>query len=463
MNIEISNLGCLGHTSVELNGITVLAGFNGTGKSTLSKALFALIYSSEDLPNKLSQACNNYVITECRNLFYLYAPMSNKMTEDLVVSDPLVSFMKDLRSFMTHYSKKEPSEWISYFSDVEQKLALVPPERFDSLLSKNRSRATASGEAKKAIIRSLEEILQSLRKVLNLTQFHRFALKKSFLNEFSHQIGGIETDKETSVRLYSGESVFYDVSFAGGQPKKVFFNSAICPLTRAVYLDDPYILDRLNSAESYFSIVDTTDDPDFNFGPFQESDFLVHSGDLAGILSSHRSSSLVSEIVNNEKAKAFREAISSVLPENLQENNSKLYYGKKKIDIRNLATGLKWFVILELLLEKGLLDDKTLLIFDEPEVHLHPAWQNVMANLLIVINRTFGCQLLISTHSPNFLMALQVDAQQKGVPFDIYQSQSFEGSYRFVKKDDCISDVYGDLAEPTFENDQKYMAPKKEK
>ena len=44
--------------------------------------------------------------------------------------------------------------------------------------------------------------------------------------------------------------------------------------------------------------------------------------------------------------------------------------------LRNVATGLKSFGIIDILLQHNRLNDKTLLVIDEPEVHLHPRMEN---------------------------------------------------------------------------------------
>ncbi|MFS2056435.1 AAA family ATPase, partial [Variovorax sp. CT11-76] len=41
MKINIKNIGKVKEADIEINGITVLAGENSTGKSTISKALFS--------------------------------------------------------------------------------------------------------------------------------------------------------------------------------------------------------------------------------------------------------------------------------------------------------------------------------------------------------------------------------------------------------------------------------------
>lgn len=51
MLLKIENLGKINNASIEMNGITVIAGDNNTGKSTIGKALFAIfnaLYNSDE-------------------------------------------------------------------------------------------------------------------------------------------------------------------------------------------------------------------------------------------------------------------------------------------------------------------------------------------------------------------------------------------------------------------------------
>ena len=45
MKLTLKNIGKIGDASVEINGITVIAGENNTGKSTVGRALFAVFNS----------------------------------------------------------------------------------------------------------------------------------------------------------------------------------------------------------------------------------------------------------------------------------------------------------------------------------------------------------------------------------------------------------------------------------
>ena len=45
MRIQVNNVGIIKDADIEINGITVLAGKNGTGKSTIGKCLYSMFNS----------------------------------------------------------------------------------------------------------------------------------------------------------------------------------------------------------------------------------------------------------------------------------------------------------------------------------------------------------------------------------------------------------------------------------
>lgn len=55
INLEIRNVGIVEEAKIKVDGITVIAGLNGTGKSTISKSLFAAMNSRRDLNKKIDE------------------------------------------------------------------------------------------------------------------------------------------------------------------------------------------------------------------------------------------------------------------------------------------------------------------------------------------------------------------------------------------------------------------------
>ena len=92
----------------------------------------------------------------------------------------------------------------------------------------------------------------------------------------------------------------------------------------------------------------------------------------------------------------------------ISENNELLFQEKdKSFPLSLAAMGVANLGFLGLLIEKSILDRGTFLFIDEPEAHLHPAWQVTMAKILFELSRQ-GVKVVIATHSVDILQWLEV-------------------------------------------------------
>ena len=81
--------------------------------------------------------------------------------------------------------------------------------------------------------------------------------------------------------------------------------------------------------------------------------------------------------------------------------------GEIDIPIKDAATGLKTFAYLYRLIENGHITPETILIIDEPEVHLHPKWVVEFARILVHLHKQVGVKILLASHDPDMVAALQ--------------------------------------------------------
>ena len=88
--------------------------------------------------------------------------------------------------------------------------------------------------------------------------------------------------------------------------------------------------------------------------------------------------------------------------------------------------------MMRMLLENGCINSDTLIVLDEPENHLHPQWQLILADVIIELIQTFGTKFIITTHSHNFLIALHTYSKLKGI-------ESVSNFYYTKKLDDQYS------------------------
>ncbi|BDS10143.1 AAA family ATPase [Aureispira anguillae] len=91
------------------------------------------------------------------------------------------------------------------------------------------------------------------------------------------------------------------------------------------------------------------------------------------------------------------------------DGNQVLYKDKSNnsYNINNVASGIKSFGIIQLLLAGEHIRPNSILVIDEPEVHLHPEWQLEYAKLLIELVK-HNIPVIVTSHSPYFVEALKV-------------------------------------------------------
>ena len=75
---------------------------------------------------------------------------------------------------------------------------------------------------------------------------------------------------------------------------------------------------------------------------------------------------------------------------------------REKINIERVASGLKTFSLIYLALKQGIIAPGGIVFIEEPEEHLHPKWQIIMAEVLVKMALK-GIQLFVSTHSDYLL------------------------------------------------------------
>ena len=159
--------------------------------------------------------------------------------------------------------------------------------------------------------------------------------------------------------------------------------------------------------------------------------------------------------MTNRKLEKIYEKIDSVCDgEMIPMKQSGLGYQKKGtdkvLDVKNISTGLKTFVILKTLLMNGTLEENGTIILDEPEIHLHPQWQLLFAELIVLIQKEFNMHILLNTHSPYFLQAIEVYAAKYEIADKCkYYLAQLEGDMAVINDvSDSTETIYKLLAKP---------------
>lgn len=116
------------------------------------------------------------------------------------------------------------------------------------------------------------------------------------------------------------------------------------------------------------------------------------------------------------------------------------------ISIDEIATGMKTFAYILQLLQNGYIDSETLLIIDEPEAHLHPQWIVKFAKVLVLIQKLIGAKIMVASHDPDMVAAINAIAEVEGLSevTNFYQAVKDPGDprYLYINSGNDISRIF---------------------
>jgi len=122
---------------------------------------------------------------------------------------------------------------------------------------------------------------------------------------------------------------------------------------------------------------------------------------------------------------------------------------QKNIELINTAMGIKYFGLLQVLANKNHFYKDQILILDEPEVHLHPKWQLELAKVIVSLVQK-GVKVLVNSHSPYMIEALQRYSQSKRVSTNFYIAENGV----ILEDEQSLSKIFSKLSEPFDEFDK---------
>jgi len=374
MKIYLNNIAKIAKAEVNIEGITVIAGENNTGKSTVGKALFSLINSLSNLTTKYNEEKEKAII----NVLTLHSQKFYTPLSKLQINRISRSMTSILRNGSISRSK--------ITEEITQGLTSSKPN---------------SKTVNEYPVFSKDEINQIVEDILLIDQVSSDDLQKTILirvltEEFQGQINSIFNQSEGFIELTIRDN---KSSFSIQNDTVTQIDCKQELSVEAIYIDDPFILDRIN---------------DFDLDANIYSNHSLHL--IRKLVQKKSSQSVILGMLDKEKIQKISDLLNSVNPGKIVKSSGFYRYEftdrEKQLELRNLSAGLKTFVLLKTLIENGHLRNNGILILDEPEIHLHPAWQLLFAELIVLLQKEFNLHILLTTHSPYFLRAIEVFSQK---------------------------------------------------
>lgn len=381
LQIHISNFRAIEDAQIALNGITVLTGLNATGKSTISRMMYYAGYYANHYQELIDDRLNGML--EGITLYLL-------QYLDLLPDDERMLFIfKGYRRF-SHKPFEEEDAYLMidtlqkhYESGAQVKS--LDRERLGKVLGKQFKN-------RQAFFKGLEELKEVIEGVY---EFYRRLLKDRppiFLRDKLSEL--FSTSKETLMKSFSVREGTEEIVGPSRKDVGVFTS-----FDRVFYIDSPMIANF--SGDFPLGVLDQN---------WEELIQFFYDGRTRSLSESEqRVADLLAGITRGQV----------VLPSKDQDGvmrTRKIYFTESSGEsyaIKEVATGIKSFALIQSLLQKGLLTERTLLIIDEPEAHLHPQWTVQYARIITTLHRELGVKFLLATHSPRLVQSLSLFASEE--------------------------------------------------
>lgn len=408
-NIVVQNLGPINNANINLGKITIVAGHNACGKSSLSKLLYSFF-------------------------------RSNSLNRQEIAYGSISELIRDESKYMLALLKKhdlldEVSE--SYFSSMK-----FNPKDWQKLLENYEQMKTGVNNAAlpKNLLDEFDTIFNKIDYLISIVCDNRDSLYISLMRSL--------LEVEFSTKYFktffeiAGDSFHYWVDLKNHDLDcdEAFGAEGTLMLNNVFYIDSVSILDTFE---------------------FREKRYVDHISYLKSSLvsDSNGHASIFDDIINKNIIDIEKEIERIINGKFIYEKGEFLFVsGGIKYLMQNTSSGIKQIGIIQLLLNNRRLKENSFLIIDEPEVNLHPEWQLKLAKILTLLALKLNINIYINSHSPIFVESMYTYSQYYDLgDVTTYHlanqcEESFLADIDEINAED-LARIYDNLGNPYFEMD----------
>lgn len=413
---EINDFGAIKEAKLNIKKLNIIAGNNGSGKSTSSKLLYTFLLASS---NRGDYLANNSLYNHFKSLIFKVGHDTNLLQNDVEMEELLT--LLDTLDRDDNFFNESLKKNMEILHDIISDSKIVNKEKlFEDLKNIENLIEVNEDQAKKYF---------NVTNVLLNSEFN-FSELKDYQNAKVH-IHGEMNDCDFSNKInFKKNKIGAEIS--QGYVACLHFEDV-------VYMESPSIFEVSNSSQI-----------------FGNNKIPYHMKHLTELVELEKKSIDVFDEEYYHKIVEFQNNLNDLI-------EGKVYYNPQKRDfmfkqdeqeysLKNTASGIKQIGILQILLENRLLKENSFLFIDEPEVNLHPEWQIKFAEILILMVKDLNIHMYINSHSPQFIEALEVFSGKHGLLDDtvFYLSEKYDDSnysFKEIPRSD-LKILYDNLGRP---------------
>ena len=390
-NIKVvtENFRAIGHAAIQISGITVVSGENSSGKSTLSKLLYYLFNTATNYEFLVKKS----LFDELDDFFDFFKPIyiENYQFNNVDKSNLDQSITQiDYKNLSLEDIK---NQIITFLEKTFQIINIQASNRYKQFIKQISGKEIEDNDSLDVLKSFIEDKIKEAENIIKLRPI------RLFTQEFSKAFRGNEHPKVFNV--LEEDEVIIDLN---SPSLSIPFS-----VQKAIYIDSPMSLGAGSSSNKHWSDLTKF----IFFEDENRSDF--HNNDI------------YTSISKNIKGEAVRFTLGTLSTLTFLREDG------KEFELTEVATGIKAFSIIQILLKNGHIDNRTLLIIDEPESHLHPQWIVEYARMIVLLHKHIGVKFFLASHNPDMVSAIRYIAEKEGVLDNVnyYLAEKAEEAYLY--------------------------------
>ena len=418
MDITLRHIGKVKEAHISLNGITVIAGENSSGKTTIAKAIYGSLNPLVDLEKRIFDRKVQSMSMHARNWIQAaYKNRYNKKRENNLLTSYYL-FGRNISSSLKEFKSNYPDD------PITEDLLLQAANEYLRNRTSIKDNLITSNEDTVSAIRSINQAYAR-----NDMDYATLIFEQSLVEIFSNQISTIGNPRKSEIHLGRTILEFEKNQFAiknFSSPNEYEVDSVVYfPASRFSHRDDDLFKKRM-------------------LRQLNKDSALL---DLDFTLEQHESI--------RENQAEFSQLIDSIVKGHLERTERGFVFVEDshpsdQIALDNVASGILPFAYIRRLVLNGTIREDTILIIDEPEMNLHPEWQLQFARLLVSLNIKIGVKIVLISHSPYFIRAVEKNLaiEENKVDGRFYLMEDQGNLFIASEVTDRMKDIYKQLYRP---------------